>query len=91
MAVILLFITLAMFLVQKYYLEAKGTATLSGKASRQRMRIMDRPVTVPLSILCCAMAISDQIIVMQKGVVDRSLLSSKRQICHRLHRRCEFP
>ncbi|WP_248403608.1 ABC transporter permease [Butyrivibrio fibrisolvens] len=57
MAVVLLTITLLMFVVQKYYLEAKSTATLSGKASRQRMLITERSVTVPLSILCSALAI----------------------------------
>ncbi|MBQ1310825.1 MAG: iron ABC transporter permease [Blautia sp.] len=57
MAVILLCITLAMFVVQKYYLEAKSTATLTGKASRARMLITDRSVTVPLSILCGALAL----------------------------------
>ncbi|WP_027205967.1 ABC transporter permease [Butyrivibrio fibrisolvens] len=57
MAVVLLTITLLMFVVQKYYLEAKSTATLSGKASRQRMLITERSVTAPLSILCSALAI----------------------------------
>ncbi len=57
MAVVLLFITLLMFIVQKYYLERKSTATLSGKASRERMLIMDKSVTVPLSILCSALAV----------------------------------
>ena len=57
MAVVLLTITLLMFVVQKYYLEAKSTATLSGKASRQRMLITERNVTAPLSILCSALAI----------------------------------
>ncbi len=57
MAVVLLCITLLMFIVQKYYLEAKSTATLSGKASRARMMITDRSVTVPLSILCTLMAL----------------------------------
>ena len=42
MAVVLLSITFIMFFVQKYILEAKATATLSGKASRQRMLITDR-------------------------------------------------
>ena len=56
MAVVLLCITLLMFIVQKYYLEAKSTATLSGKASRQRMLITDKSVTTPLTILCIAMA-----------------------------------
>ena len=57
MAVVLLCITLIMFIVQKYYLEAKSTATLSGKASRQRMLIEDRSVTVPLTILCSLLAL----------------------------------
>ena len=57
MAVILLAITLLMFVVQKYYLEAKSTATLSGKASRERMLITDKSVTVPLTILCSALAL----------------------------------
>ena len=57
MAVVLLFITLLMYIVQKYYLERKSTATLSGKASRERMLIMDKSVTVPLSILCSALAV----------------------------------
>ena len=57
MAVVLLGITLLMFIVQKYYLEAKSTATLSGKASRQRMLIEDRSVTIPLTILCSLLAL----------------------------------
>ena len=57
MAVVLLAITLLMFVVQKYYLEAKSTATLSGKASRERMLITDKSVTVPLTILCSALAL----------------------------------
>ena len=57
MAVVLLAITLLMFVVQKYYLEAKSTATLSGKASRERMLITDKSVTVPLTIMCSALAI----------------------------------
>ena len=52
MAVVLLCITLAMFAVQKYYLEAKTAATLTGKASRGRMLIEDRSVRAPLTVLC---------------------------------------
>ena len=52
MAVVLLAITLMMFIVQKYYLEAKSTATLTGKASRQRMLITDKSVTRPLTAFC---------------------------------------
>ena len=57
MAVVLLTITLFMFVVQKYYLERKSTATLSGKASRERMLITDKSVTIPLSIMCSALAL----------------------------------
>lgn len=52
MAVVLLTITLLMFAVQKYYLEAKTAATLTGKASRGRMLITDKSVTRPLTLLC---------------------------------------
>ena len=57
MAVVLLFITLAMFVVQKYVLEARSTATLTGKASRARMLVTDVSVRVPLSVLCAAIAL----------------------------------
>ena len=57
MAVVLLTITLAMYLVQKYVLEAKTAATLTGKASRARMLIEDRSVTVPLTIACSLIAL----------------------------------
>ena len=56
MAVVLLCITLLMFLVQKYYLEAKTAATLTGKASRARMLIEDKSVKIPLTILCALAA-----------------------------------
>ncbi len=57
MAVVLLGITMVMFMVQKYYLESKTAATLTGKASRARMLIEDRSVTTPLTILCSMMAL----------------------------------
>ena len=57
MAVVLLTITLAMYLVQKYVLEAKTAATLTGKASRARMLIEDRSVTVPLTLFCSLIAL----------------------------------
>ena len=57
MAVVLLCITLAMFAVQKYYLEKKTAATLTGKASRVRMLIEDKSVTIPLTIFCSLAAI----------------------------------
>ena len=52
MSVVLLSLTVVLFLIQKYYLERKTAATLSGKASRVRMLIEDKSVTVPLTILC---------------------------------------
>ncbi len=52
MAVVLLAITLVLFLVQKYYLEAKTAATLTGKASRARVAISDRSVRIPLVTVC---------------------------------------
>ena len=57
MAVVLLGITMVMFMVQKYYLEKKTAATLTGKASRARMLIEDKSVTVPLTIFCCLVAL----------------------------------
>ncbi|MBE5794612.1 MAG: iron ABC transporter permease [Clostridiales bacterium] len=52
MAVVLLCITLVLFLIQKYYLEAKTAATLTGKASRARAPIEDKSVRVPLTAIC---------------------------------------
>ncbi|MDO5344876.1 MAG: iron ABC transporter permease [Lachnospiraceae bacterium] len=52
MSVVLLSLTLLLFLIQKYYLEKKTAATLTGKASRARMPITDKSVTVPLTIFC---------------------------------------
>lgn len=57
MAVVLLTITLAMYMVQKYVLEKKTAATLTGKASRARMLIEDRSVTIPLTVLCSLIAL----------------------------------
>ncbi|MBE5808031.1 MAG: iron ABC transporter permease [Clostridiales bacterium] len=57
MAVVLLAITMVMFGVQKYVLERKTTATLTGKASRARMLIEDRSVTLPLTIFCSLIAL----------------------------------
>ena len=52
MSVVLLSLTVILFLIQKYYLEAKTAATLSGKATRQRMLIEDNSVRYPLSVFC---------------------------------------
>ena len=56
MAVVLLGITLVLFLIQKYYLEAKTAATLTGKASRARAPIADRSVRIPLTVICSALS-----------------------------------
>ena len=52
MSVVLLSLTVILFLIQKYYLEKKTAATLTGKASRMRMLIEDKSVTTPLTIFC---------------------------------------
>lgn len=52
MSVVLLSLTVVLFLIQKYYLEKKTAATLTGKASRARMLISDKSVRLPLSVLC---------------------------------------
>ncbi len=57
MAVVLLCITLILFMVQKYVLEARTAATLTGKASRVRMLIEDKSVRYPLSSLCMLMSV----------------------------------
>ncbi len=56
MSVILLSLTLILFFIQKYYLEQKTAATLTGKASRERMPITDRSVTAPLTTICTLIA-----------------------------------
>lgn len=56
MSVILLSLTLILFFIQKYYLERKTAATLTGKASRERMPITDKSVTVPLTTICTLLA-----------------------------------
>lgn len=56
MSVILLSLTLILFFIQKYYLEKKTAATLTGKASRVRMPITDKSVTVPLTTICTLLA-----------------------------------
>ncbi len=56
MSVVLLSLTVVLFLIQKYYLEKKTAATLTGKASRARMLITDKSVTVPLTVLCSVIA-----------------------------------
>lgn len=50
MAIVLLVITSLLFIVQKAVFEAKTVSTLTGKASRARIRIEDNSVTVPLVV-----------------------------------------
>ena len=57
MAVVLLCITLVLFMIQKYVLEARTAATLTGKASRVRMLIEDKSVRYPLGGLCILMSV----------------------------------
>lgn len=57
MSVVLLSLTLILFFIQKYYLEKKTAATLTGKASRARMLIEDKSVTIPLTVFCSVVAI----------------------------------
>ena len=71
MAVVLLMLTVWLFLVQKYYLEAKTAATLTGKASRARMPITERSVTATLSTLC--MLVSAFVILMYIAIPFGSL------------------
>lgn len=52
MSVVLLLITMVLFILEKYWLERKSVATLTGKASRARQPIKDKSVTVPLVTFC---------------------------------------
>lgn len=49
MALVLLALTMLLFILQKYWLEKKSTATLTGKAARGRILIEDKSVRVPLT------------------------------------------
>ncbi len=52
MAVVLLCISMGLFILEKYWLERKSVATLTGKASRGRTLMTDRSVRGPLVTLC---------------------------------------
>ncbi len=52
MAVVLLTISMGLFIFEKYYLERKSVATLTGKASRARSLITDSSVRYPLVTIC---------------------------------------
>lgn len=74
MSVVLLSITMVMFIIQKYVLERKSAATLTGKASRQRMLITDNSVRIPLSLLCGVIAFF--VVVMYVCVVFGALFKT---------------
>jgi len=52
MAVVLLTISMGLFIMEKYYLERKSVATLTGKASRARALMTDKSVRIPLTVFC---------------------------------------
>jgi len=57
MAVVLLTISMILFVIEKYYLERRSVATLTGKASRVRMQITDASVRIPTSLVCSLIGI----------------------------------
>ena len=57
MAVILLCISMFFYVIQKYGLEKKTYSTLTGKATRQRIMIEEKSVTMPLGIICGGISI----------------------------------
>ena len=57
MAVVLLVITIILFMLEKYWLERKSVATLSGKASRMRQPITEKSVTIPLVTFCMLISV----------------------------------
>lgn len=57
MAVVLLVISMGLFILEKYWLEKKSVATLTGKASRGRTPVTDRSVRIPLVTVCTALTV----------------------------------
>ena len=57
MAVVLLTISMGLFLMEKYYLERKSVATLTGKASRERLLMNDKSVRIPLIAFCVTVTV----------------------------------
>ena len=57
MAVVLLTISMGLFILEKYWLERKSVATLTGKASRARMLMTDKSVKIPLVSICTAITL----------------------------------
>ncbi len=52
MAVVLLVISMGLFILERYWLERKSVATLTGKATRSRQLMTDKSVRYPLVTLC---------------------------------------
>lgn len=57
MAVVLLLISMGLFILEKYWLERKSVATLTGKATRARQLMSDKSVRYPLVTLCTLITI----------------------------------
>lgn len=57
MAVVLLTISMGLFILEKYWLERKSVATLSGKATRERSLINDSSVKRPLLTFCVCISL----------------------------------
>lgn len=71
MAVVLLVISMGLFILERYWLERKSVATLTGKASRERALITDASVRAPLVTFC--VVISTFVLVLYVLVVFGSL------------------
>ena len=78
-AVVLLCISRFFYLIQKYCIERKSYATLSGKATRARIRIEDRNVVRPLGILCGGVSI---FVILLYGLVFICTFWRNRDIKH---------
>lgn len=57
MAVVLLVISMGLFILEKYWLERKSVATLTGKATRGRTAITDSSVRIPLVAICTLLTV----------------------------------
>lgn len=56
-AVVILLLTMLLFLLEKYWLERKTFTTLTGKASRERVLITEKSVTIPLTAICAGLTL----------------------------------
>lgn len=57
MSVVLLTVSMGLFILERYWLERKSVATLTGKASRERTPITDKSVRYPLVTFCVVVSI----------------------------------